>query len=98
MRQVVLSDEASQQLENQINFLLDRNSLQAAKALRKRFGEFLSSTLSMFPGTGHYVASRNLWESWVPKTRMIVWYQFDDATLTVITVWHSAQDREADET
>jgi len=34
-----------------------------------------------------------VWESWVPRTRLVVWYTFDDAGLVVIAVWHASQNR-----
>ena len=43
--------------------------------------------------TGRQVPNRDVWETWVPGTRLVVWYRFTDTELQVIHIWHSAQDR-----
>ena len=94
MRRVVLTDEATHQLHSQIEFLLDRNAVAAARTLRARVEQFLSQTLVRYPGTGKCIPGHDLWETWIPGTRLIVWYQHDDATLTVLTFWHASQHRQ----
>ncbi len=95
MRRVVFSHEAQERLEVQIEYLLDRGAPGAARTLRHRVDAFLSNILTRFPGTGAYIQQKDLWESWIPRTRLVVWYRFDDDALQVVTVWHTSQDRQS---
>jgi hypothetical protein len=36
----------------------------------------------------------NIWETWIPGTRLVVWYRFTADELQIIRIWHSAQDRD----
>jgi plasmid stabilization system protein ParE len=93
MRRIVLTDEANQRLNDQIDYLLERDATAPAKALRARVGDFVTHTLAPFPATGKYIVDRDLWESWIPGTRLVVWYQFTDEVLIVTTFWHTSQNR-----
>ena len=61
-----------------------------------RVSKFFPLTLSMFPATGHLIAERDLWEVWVPRTKLVVWYRFSDTAITVMTFWHTSQDRQTE--
>lgn len=95
MRRLVLTDEANRRLQSQIDFLLDRHRTQDARVLRQRVASYLSNSLAHFPKTGTFIAKRRLWESWIPGTRIVAWYQFDEDTLTVLTFWNTSQDRQS---
>lgn len=96
MRRVCLTDEAASRLEAQIDYLIDHDALAAARALRCRVGDYIEHTLASYPASGKVLSARDLWEVWIPGTRLIVWYQFDDSVVTIITFWHTSQDREPD--
>jgi plasmid stabilization system protein ParE len=93
MRRVVLTDEAASQLESQIDYLLDKNAEAAARALRLRVSQFIGDTLATYPASGKFIAEQDLWESWIPGTRLVAWYKFDEDVLTLITFWHTSRDR-----
>jgi plasmid stabilization system protein ParE len=95
MRQVILTAQANRRLQSQIDYLLERHRKQAARALRVRVAAYLTDSLAHFPRTGTFIDQRGLWESWIPGTRIVAWYQFDEATLTVLTFWNTSQDRQS---
>ena len=90
---VVVSPEAAERLETQIAFLRDAEAFDAAERLRVRVMSFLANHLARFPRTGRPLKDRNLWEMWVPRTRLVLWYRIEQEQIVVATVWHASQDR-----
>ncbi len=84
---------ARNKLDAQIDYLLGIGALQPAIDLDNRVNRFVVNTLGLFPRAGRYFADLDLWETWIPRTKMIVWYRFTDDELIVVDVWHTAQDR-----
>lgn len=95
MRAVRFTAEADHALAAQVDYLTSLDAAAAALNLLDRVEGFLSRTIAAYPRTGRHIAERDIWETWIPGTRLVVWYVFDDETITVLTVWHSAQDRRA---
>jgi plasmid stabilization system protein ParE len=93
MRRCKFSQSAAAALDNQINYLISVNAHQAARALESRVKTFLSETLCQFPFAGSYIAERDVYESWIPGTRMVVWYKVFDNEIVVAMVWHTSQSR-----
>ena len=92
---VVLSPEAAKRLESQIAYLRDVGAEVAAERLRARVMTFLSKHIARFPRTGRWLDDRNLWEMWIPRTRIVLWYRIEREHIEVVTVWHTAQNRSA---
>jgi plasmid stabilization system protein ParE len=92
---VELTPEAVERLEAQVAYLRDAGALQAADRLRKRVMEFLSKHLSSAPRTGRWLEERRLWETWIPRTRLVLWYRIEGERILIVTVWHTSQDRAA---
>jgi plasmid stabilization system protein ParE len=92
---VVLSPEAAERLEAQIAYLRDVGAVAAAERLRTRVMQFLSRHLAKYPRTGRRLRERDLWEMWIPRTRLVVWYRIESERVLVVTVWHTSQDRSA---
>lgn len=59
---------------------------------KRRLEDYLA-VLANYPRIGLYRADHDVWEAWVPQTKLIVWYRFDDAQIDVLVIWHSSQDR-----
>lgn len=93
MRRLVFTDQAADRFEAQIDDLIDRHANAAARSLRTRVSDYIRYSLLPFPATGKYIQGRDIWEVWSPGTRLVVWYQFDDDIVTLITFWHTSQDR-----
>jgi plasmid stabilization system protein ParE len=93
MRTPVFTDEASIKLDAQIDYLIARHAERAAKTLSTRVDQFLNRTLCNYPATGKFLENQNLWESWIPGTRLVLWYQFDDDVLTIISVCNTSEGR-----
>lgn len=92
---VVLSPEAARRLEAQIAFLRDSGAVDTADRLRARVMDFLSNHLARFPRTGHQLENRDLWEIWIPRTRLVLWYRIEHERIVIATVWHTSQNRSA---
>ena len=93
MRSVRLTPEAEDILANQIDYLIAQGAIAPAQALKTRIETFLTETQATFPRTGRWLAERQLWETWIPGTKLVAWYLFDDAELVVVTFWHTSQSR-----
>ena len=93
---VVVSPKARQKLSSQIDYLIDRNSLQAAERLQDRVMDFLTGFLVRFPRTGRFIHKLSLWEIPVARTKLIIWYCISDEAIEIVDVWHGAQDRFGD--
>lgn len=93
MRQVRFTPEAARTLAEQLDYLIGRGALLPAQALKARVEGFVSTTLANYPRNGRYVPQRDLWETWIPRTRLIVWYTFNDDTLVLLAFWHTSQNR-----
>lgn len=92
---VVLSPEAAERLEAQIAYLRNVGAEAAAERLRVRVLSFLSNHLAHFPRTGRRLKHRELWEMWIPRTRLVIWYRIEDEQVEIATVWHTSQNRSA---
>lgn len=92
---IVFSPEAVRRLEAQITFLRDAEADDAAQWLRLRVMDFLSSHLAHFPRTGRRLDDRDLWEMWIPRTRLVLWYRIEHDRVVIATIWHASQDRSA---
>jgi len=90
---VVLSPEATERLEAQIAYLRDMGATAAAERLYARVVSFLLNHLARFPRTGRHLEDRDLWEMWIPRTRLVLWYRIEADRIEIATVWHTSQDR-----
>ena len=92
---IVFDPRAAEELEHQIHFLIQQGAVKAAVKLEARVISYFERLLSRYPRTGKHIAEKDIWETWVPGTRLVVWYRFTTSELQIIRVWHSAQDRDA---
>ena len=93
MRSIRLTPEAEARLADQLDYLIDRGAVGSAQVLKTRVETFPTNTLAFYPRTGRFLSERDLWETWIPGTRLVVWYVFDDNEIAAITFWHRSQDR-----
>lgn len=91
---IVIAPSAKRDLLRQLGYLIEQDAAEAAVRLEARLSDFFESTLSRFPRIGTYLAHRGLWETWVPRTRFVIWYRFSDDELQIVRVWHTSQNRE----
>jgi plasmid stabilization system protein ParE len=92
VRQIRFTPEAEDTLTAQINYLLERGAIGPARTLQNRVETFLA-TMAQYPRNGRHIPERQLWETWIPQTRLVVWYTFTNDELIAITFWHTSQDR-----
>jgi len=90
---VTFDPRAAEQLEGQLDYLLQRHAISAAVRLEARCTSFLETFLVAHPSTGKFVAEIDVWETWIPGTRLVIWYRFTSDELQVIRIWHSSQQR-----
>jgi plasmid stabilization system protein ParE len=93
MRRWVLDRQAEADLQAQLDYLIARGAVAAAAGLLARVRSFLRDFLTVYPGTGVFLNHRNLWETWIPSTRLVLWYRFTETELQIARVWHASQDR-----
>jgi plasmid stabilization system protein ParE len=94
MRDWVLDRQAEADLDAQLDYLIQRGAVNAAERLSARVKSFLCEFLTAHPATGVFLDHRGLWETWVPGTRLVLWYRFTETEVQVARIWHTARDRE----
>jgi plasmid stabilization system protein ParE len=93
MRTYRFAPAAADALERQIDYLLDRHAKQAARRLEQRVQYFIENTLCRFPDTGTFIADRQVYESWIPSTKIVVWYTVTDTEVIIAMIWNTSQGR-----
>lgn len=93
MRRWVLDRQAEADLQVQLDYLVEQGAIEAAERLSARIKSFLRDFLTVYPATGVFLDHRGLWETWVPRTRLVLWYRFSDTEVQIVRVWHTARDR-----
>jgi plasmid stabilization system protein ParE len=93
---VTLDPRAADELMSQIDYLIGNHALLAAARLKARCDAFFEKFLARHPRTGKHIAEKDIWETWIPGTRLVVWYRFTGGELQIIRIWHTAQDRDRD--
>jgi plasmid stabilization system protein ParE len=93
MRRWVLDRQAEADLQDQLDYPIERGAVDAAERLSARIKAFLSDFLTAYPATGVFLEHRGLWETWIPRTRLVLWYRFTDTELQVARIWHTSRDR-----
>jgi plasmid stabilization system protein ParE len=93
---IVLAPQAREEFRSQLLYLRDHAGAKTARRLKVRIMTFLNHTLAAYPRIGTAVGHRGLYEVWVPKTRIVVWYRIAGETIQVARFWHAAQDRSQD--
>ncbi|MGQ0673231.1 MAG: hypothetical protein ACT4N2_10195 [Hyphomicrobium sp.] len=58
---------------------------------------FIDGTLCQFPFIGKRLPGRDVYECWIPRTRIVVWYKVGDDVIEIAMLWHTSQDRFAGE-
>ena len=94
---IVFSPEAVERLEGHVRYIRDAHAPAAADRLRERVLVFIENFLAVYPRTGRKLEQYDLWEIWIPKTKLLLWYQIEGGEVVIISVWHAAQDREGTE-
>jgi plasmid stabilization system protein ParE len=97
MRRYRFTPSAAQALDRQIDYLISVNALGAARAMARRVHAYISETLCRFPFSGSHLPKRDVYESWIPGTRMVMWYTVSDTELVIVMIWHTSQGRDIDD-
>jgi plasmid stabilization system protein ParE len=90
---ITLDPRAADELAKQLDFLLERHAVGAAIRLESRCSDFLERFLASHPRTGKFIREAEVWETWIPGTRLVIWYRFLPDELQVLRIWHAAQQR-----
>lgn len=97
MRRYRFAPTAANALDQQIEYLVLRGAPQAARTLHRRVHSYITGTMCRFPFLGRFVPGRDVYETWIPGTRLLLWYTVSDTEVTIAMVWHASQDRHRDE-
>jgi plasmid stabilization system protein ParE len=92
---IVFSPIASDQLASQIRYLVGQDAPRAAARLKHRVLTYIKTTVARFPKASRYIAEKDLYETWIPRTPYVVMYRLDAAahTITIVALFHAARDR-----
>jgi plasmid stabilization system protein ParE len=86
--------EAERTLTLQLDYLIELGAVGPAQSLKDRVEAYLIDTLAAYPRTGKHIVERDIWETWIPRTRLVAWYSFTDDELAVVAFWHTGQNRD----
>ena len=94
---VVLSARVEADIARQLEFSIERFGEPAAERIFMRVDTFLHKFLPAHPRTGKWIAEAALYESWIARTPFVAMYRIepDELTITVVAMFHHAQDRSA---
>lgn len=94
---VRFTTEAAGTLEAQVQYIREQHAPAAAERLHQRVVSFLEKHVSRLPRAGRRMERDGLeiWEMWVPRTKLILWYEIREDHVLVVSVWHAARDRSA---
>lgn len=92
---VVYTDTARRHIASQIGYLVDQGAVAPARRLRTRVASFVRNFLARHPRAARHIHEHDIYETWIPRTPFIVMYRIDIAadTVTVLALFHTAQDR-----
>lgn len=94
---VVLSARVEADIVAHLEYGIERHGRRTAQRTFARVDAFLHSFLPSYPRTGKHIAAAGIYESWIARTPFIVMYRIepDETTITVLALFHHAQDRAA---
>jgi plasmid stabilization system protein ParE len=92
---VVLSPRAARDLDAQLQYLIDQHAVKAAADLEALVSHFLLKTLVSTPRIGLYDAQHNLYETWIPRTKLVIWYRIEHEHIVIARFWHTSQNWKA---
>jgi plasmid stabilization system protein ParE len=94
---VAFTPNAREDLNRRFAYTAENFGKSVADRIFRRLDAFIHGTLAHFPMTGRPHPSGNFFETWVPRTPFFLIYSVDTAAdvLTVLAVFHHAQDRSA---
>lgn len=90
---IKLAPQAAAELESQFDYLIQQGAARAAHRLALRCDAYFENVLGRHPRTGKHIAEKDVWEAWIPGTRLVVWYRFSDEELQIVRIWHCARNR-----
>jgi plasmid stabilization system protein ParE len=93
MRRYRFAPSAAQALDRQIEYLISVHAPRAARLLEQRVRTYISHTLCRFPFAGTHIPERDIYESWIPGRRLVVWYKVYDSEIIIAMIWNTSQDR-----
>jgi len=95
---IVLSKRVEAELERHFARGVERFGKVVAERTFRRVRRFLLESLAAHPRIGVYRSGRNVYEAVIPHTPFVAFYRIDTATdtLTVVALFHYAQDRETE--
>ena len=97
MRRVIFDEDAEKELIAQIDYLIQHDAVSSAYKLEAYVRWFIVEHLAVHPTIGTTLEHRDLWEFWIPRSRLVLWYRFTDVELQIVYIWHASQDRQPTE-
>lgn len=94
---VVLSARVEADVASQLEYGINHFGRDVAERTFARVDTFLFQFLPNYPYAGKHIEERGIYETWIAKTPFVVFYRVNTEadTITVLALFHHAQDRAA---
>jgi plasmid stabilization system protein ParE len=69
---ITIAPRARRDLSRQLQYLIDHDARSSARQLEQRLISFVENVLAAHPRTGAFLVHRDLWETWIPGTRLVL--------------------------
>ena len=92
---VVFGEAARADLDERVAVSIQEFEIATTAVTFERLNAHIEFVIANHPRTGRYNRNGDYWEAWVPRAPFIVIYRFNEsvAQLTVVAIFHHAQDR-----
>lgn len=92
---LVIAPRAEQDINNQIDYGVQKFGRIVAERSFERIFDFLENVLIYYPRSGNFDPGTRTYTSWIPRTPFVVLYKIDKQKndLIVVALYHHAQDR-----
>lgn len=94
---VVLSTRVEADIANQLEYGINHFGRDVAARTFARIDAFLFQFLPNHPYAGKYIEGPGIYETWIARTPFVISYRVNTEaeTITVLALFHHAQDRAA---
>ncbi len=89
---VVYVPRAERHIANHLAYGIERFGARDAARTIRRLRSYIRLTVAQYPKTSRYHPSIDAYESWVPGTPFVIYYQTEPTIITVVAVFHHSRD------
>ena len=91
---VLFTETAAAQLENQIDHIAAQGAPDAARRVKDRILSFIYGFLTAYPKAARFIEEKSIYEAAIPGTNYVLFYRIEEPdTLRILALFHGAQNR-----